>query len=73
MKLSLTLEMDNDAFQHGKRRAEVGRILSRLIHEALSPRSLKTEGRFMDVNGNTVGHWNLTDFPVELVEQAAKQ
>jgi hypothetical protein len=58
MTLQLTLEMDNAAFECGNRRAEAARILSKMLADAFATsQPAKTEGKLMDVNGNTVGQW----------------
>jgi hypothetical protein len=60
MKLTLTMEMDNAAFgDHDYERGdEVGRLLGK-VGEKISDGY--TEGGLMDYNGNTVGHWEVTE------------
>ena len=59
MKLKLTLEMDNAAFDDGNSgRTETARILSRLADQ-LERNPGQTEGRLLDANGNTVGQWRI--------------
>lgn len=60
MTFILTLNLDNDAFQHGNNGREVARILA--VATASLPHSLQTgdRQRLRDLNGNTVGHWGVT-------------
>ncbi len=59
MKLKLTLEMDNSAFDDGNNRhSETARILSKLA-DKLEMNPGCTEGRLVDLNGNTVGQWSV--------------
>ena len=64
MKLTITLELDNDAFAARSRRAEVRRILEELtVHPKAFGCSLfnADDGNLRDINGNTVGHWEVSE------------
>lgn len=56
MTFTLTIECDNGAFQgqSGERAAEVARILARA---ASLVRSEVRDGTLLDIDGNTVGHF----------------
>ena len=59
MKLSIEINVDNDAFQdefHGS--AEIGRILARIPGNVANG---ETEGNCRDWNGNKVGQWKITE------------
>ena len=63
MKLTITLEMDNDAF-HPVAGYEAARVLTRLA-KLLDGVDLGTTwmdaGKLVDSNGNTCGRWEITD------------
>lgn len=64
MSFALRIETDNDAFRgpdctadrHGEAE-EISRILHRLASER--PYLLRNKGPLVDVNGNTVGTWEM--------------
>lgn len=58
MKFTLTINMDNAAFD-GAPRYEVRRILGHVRDDVSTVG--KVEGRVRDVNGNTVGRWEITE------------
>ena len=63
MKLTITIEMDNAAFQTGvedgwSRHEEVERILFDLCRR-VSEFNPGDSGKLRDVNGNTVGLWEV--------------
>ena len=53
MKLTLTIEMGNDAMSCGEDLAEA------LSHEAERMRDGFTSGHITDANGNHVGYWEI--------------
>lgn len=58
MKLTIDMNLDNEAFQDDFNGAsEIGRILARIPQDVANG---ETEGNCRDVNGNTVGHWQIT-------------
>lgn len=61
MKLTITIEMDNDAFAGGRRAAETARILND-IHDSIAEDGLKLGYSWpvRDHNGNTVGKAEVT-------------
>lgn len=59
MKLTLTIQMDNAAFEDGNEgRHEAARILG-IVARKLE-QGVDTEGRTIDQNGNSVGMWKIT-------------
>lgn len=61
MKLVITIDLDNAAMGS---RLEVKRLLMK-VAENYHGRSSQDDGKLMDVNGNTVGGWEVRDY-VEL-------
>lgn len=65
MTLTITIEMDNAAFERGNRRHEVQRILHEQIvmHPKAGGCSLFTagDGKLRDINGNTCGSWAVSE------------
>lgn len=63
MQFTMTINMDNDAFRL-RERAELTRIL-RKVEDRLQHNLCINEGdqKILDVNGNTVGRWGITDDP----------
>ncbi len=59
MKLTITIELDNAAFGGGKRKAEVFRILNEAKSAIVC--AMGHEGKLRDVNGNTVGSWEVRE------------
>lgn len=61
MAFTLTIETGNAAFGEdpGQVRGEVGRILTKVTE--LVEESYQSEGALLDINGNTVGRWQLTE------------
>lgn len=64
MKFTMTVDMDNTAFDEAHAATELGEILARLnlaLHE-IGDNHLGTgaAGRLVDSNGNTVGYWEIT-------------
>jgi hypothetical protein len=57
----LEFATDNAAFQDGARIDEAARIL-REIADKMESKAQLGGGRVRDVNGNTVGHWEMTPF-----------
>lgn len=53
---TLTIETDNAAFEHSMI-DEIERITRRVM---LRIAAGETSGKIMDINGNTVGRWELT-------------
>tara|TARA_R100000781_G_scaffold24897_1_gene18470 strand:- start:389 stop:586 length:198 start_codon:yes stop_codon:yes gene_type:complete len=62
MKLTLTLETDNAAFEDG---SEVSRILHSLAslghYDNLQAYNGEGEQKLRDINGNTCGTWSITN------------
>ena len=57
MDFKLVVNMDNAAFDRGD-----GRELARILREiANKVQDGKTDGRAMDVNGNKVGEWEVSE------------
>ena len=56
-RLALTLRSGNAAFFGANRKGEVARILRELADKIEDGR---TEGKLMDINGNSVGEWVLS-------------
>jgi hypothetical protein len=58
-RLSITIELDNDAFQENDRDFEVARILGNVIERVesglLNENTSGIMGTLRDVNGNTIG------------------
>lgn len=57
MQFSMTVEMDNAAFDADSR-GELARILRRAARD-LDDDVTATAGRMRDINGNTVGSWEI--------------
>jgi hypothetical protein len=55
----LAFDVDNDAFEDGNRATEAARIL-RDIADRLDNVAYCGGGAIRDINGNTVGHWEMT-------------
>lgn len=59
MELTIKINLDNAAFEGKRRRAaEVRRVLEQVTEGIADAR---TDGRCADVNGNTVGTWEITE------------
>ncbi len=59
MKLTLTISMDNDAFEDGADgKFEVARILQELAHDL---REGNNFGPLLDINGNKVGRLTISE------------
>lgn len=56
MKFTLTVDMDNEAFEHG--RSQLRDILADVRYAVTDPRAV--DGRVRDYNGNTCGSWEIT-------------
>ena len=69
MKLSIEINMDNDAFQSGDSGIEVARILHKIAVKSHESGGLEIdycgegEQNIHDINGNKCGHWIITDMP----------
>ena len=69
MKLSIDIEMDNDAFNAGDSGYEVAKILTKLASKSMESNGLEIdylgegEQPIKDSNGNKCGHWIITDMP----------
>lgn len=66
MKLKLEIDLENDAFTVGdgywRDGIELGRILGHLAKDFNHRAEISREqGRLRDVNGNTCGHWQITE------------
>jgi len=63
MRFTLSFAMDNDAFDGGDNSAdEVVRILHVVADQIDSEGALSNPfGRLRDLNGNTIGSWEVTD------------
>jgi|APGre2960657373_1045057.scaffolds.fasta_scaffold1007272_1 hypothetical protein len=58
MKLELTINLDNDAYNGGHRwKTEVIRNLKTVIDQIKDQD--RTWGKIRDINGNTVGDWDI--------------
>jgi hypothetical protein len=58
MKFTLEFDMDNAAFDEGN--DEAPRILRKLAG-TIEDFSAGSGGKIRDINGNTVGHWEVTE------------
>jgi hypothetical protein len=58
MTFTLTINMDNAAFD-GAPRYEIARLLN-TVQAAVSYPG-RVDGKVLDVNGNTVGRWEITE------------
>jgi hypothetical protein len=59
-KFTLTINTDNAAFEDADRNTELARILRKTAKALESYRFIKGDN-VRDLNGNTVGHWELKD------------
>lgn len=59
MTLTITIAMDNAAFGAGWRKREVFRILNEAKETIVCAPG--HDGRLEDVNGNTVGRWEVSE------------
>lgn len=57
MKLTITIESDNAAFEHAQGRTETGYLLRKVAGRI---ESLEESGTILDGNGNTVGSFTFT-------------
>lgn len=57
--LTVKIETDNEAFEDGARGPELARILRKIAARVDDLGSLADGGKVMDVNGNSVGHWEV--------------
>lgn len=57
MKLTVTIESDNDAFEHAQGRTETAYLLRKVAGRI---ESLDEGGPIIDANGNTVGSFTFT-------------
>lgn len=60
MAFTLNIKTGNAAFEGEDARYELSRILRELADE-LGEWGTENSGKVMDINGNTVGAWELTD------------
>lgn len=69
MKLSIEINLDNDAFEAGDSGYEVAKILTKLASKSMESNGLEIdylgegEQPIKDSNGNKCGHWIITDMP----------
>ena len=69
MKLSIEINLDNDAFEAGDSGYEVAKILTKLASKSMESNGLEIdylgegEQPIKDSNGNKCGHWIVTDMP----------
>lgn len=61
--LTITIDLDNDAFQEWGGQAEIARILRKYADNAAEYGV--GNRRLLDINGNTVGTATVTRFPSE--------
>ena len=63
MKLTITIEMDNAAFGNDgiERGMEVSRILSESVNRLTDDIQTGDCCPLLDINGNSVGLWDVTD------------
>jgi len=60
MKLTIEINLDNAAFEDDP--DELSRILRRFEKEHIDTLwDFRDSGRLFDINGNAVGHWEITD------------
>ena len=69
MKLSIEINLDNQAFEAGDSGYEVAKILTKLASKSMESNGLEIdylgegEQPIKDSNGNKCGHWIITDMP----------
>lgn len=59
MRFTLTLDLDNDAYQPDPREGIMATLNA--VWQDLVQDWKATEGPILDPNGNTVGHWAIED------------
>ena len=57
--LTVKIETDNEAFGDGARGPELARILRKIAARVEDLGSLADGAKVYDVNGNSVGHWEV--------------
>lgn len=61
MKLTVTIELDNDALAGRSGNAEVARLLRDAANRYPKLRGVDDSIRLLDINGNTVGMMEITE------------
>ena len=63
MKFKLEIDIDNASFEDLGEGREITNILNNIINkiEHIDEFSLEDKGRSRDMNGNTVGFWEITN------------
>ena len=61
MKLTISIQMDNDAFQNAMEASQILHELAKYLETTIQSKSMDDGQGLVDSNGNTVGEWMISE------------